>query len=1750
MQMQNLATQEILKPIGTPLDTPLNNNEPLFQKTMPLKDFEAKKKQIHDLLNSKAKELKELGLLDQLGEFVGIQTDNAKQRESQLNEIKEIATKSKTDFKDLPSALKDEYYNKAETSILNPLKTKNEIAKQDYQKDLQRKEILKKTSKELTESDKELIDNDSGFFNNALDAITGKSEVEKLKEYKEKEKAKDITKDLQKSWNLFNNLRKDKDAFSLFASEDLQLREKYQNEFKNIARNNGFDDVVYNEKQEPFVRKGDKFYKINDRFFDNFLNFLSANKFSLSGSLLGVASGAKAGKNLGALGLLGGAIVGGALGSAAGGATDAITGNAFLNREQKADEIIRHALSEGALSLVTDTLVLGAGKVIQKAINPRSLFNVGANASTGGLYGIGKHIITGNAKGAERILNQTISEEERKAIKELSQTFGGELKLTKADESQYREALAKKVGEDSKILKGYDALRDAFLLQSQAKKQEAFIQAIRSDETGNAIAFLSEAANASPIANANLKRILNKTTENLQNSLKQLDLQDYEVKSVFDNLEKGTKESYEKALDGVIGKLYDSSYKTNLRESIQDTTAFEKFLKDLREQGKFDPSANSFLNQVEKNIYNPNGVTYEQLRNARQMINAYERNVKDPSTLGYIKKLSAQFLREDIDKGIENILKQNTEAYEKLSDLNKTAISDYKNMKQALELVDSAKIRDKEITKEKAIENLMKTIQGQGEKDLSNYAILTRGLSEQDKEKLELSMLNALMEKSTKQGDNLKVFDSAAFFTKLNEFKSDVFTTPKAKQYIDIAKGFDKLFRNDATIASKINYATTKDIKSPLATSLEGALQQKITQRLVNNIVRNIPTTYIFKKLDELSGGAALKYHIQRALERSHSISDFTQSLELSAKKSKFSNATMRKIEEITNGVKSAQENITKHEKALQDAITPLKEFGKNYAEFALKPQEALEKLLQERNGQVAGAAFRDDLGGIDFVWGNDELGLKHILKRRTETYIQKGLTQEQAEQRAINVIKAIPEVLENGKAEINKRGNGVDVTYKGMLVALREAWDTEKLTNKFVITSYEVRIPNLREQAKFSHPSEIIKDGGYNFSSLNPKIDNNTEIPLTSQEKPLSILEKSQLEKEKKLESERLAQEQKERLQKIKDQEQAELNAKIREQKNATLGKSELDRQIAKSDNIPYKELENAHKTSVSLNDNEIHPLKFVIVNKSDLKPNFKNTGTQTRTAVDSKKIEEIASNFDPKLILGRGGFDDLPIILHDGQVIAGNHRTQGMLNFNTTSRKRYEEAIKENFNIDLKPDELLVRMPENELDDKEIFKLASKSNENRANSFSDTLLSAMSSYNDKLKHLPTQFESDSVENLANQVARVLEKDAKIPSQTQIENANLALLSRYATNTANNSFLEVFDNAYKHLDREQFKAFKEMFAHNSANFHNLNNDTTLKNFTLAPYLTDALNTTAKMLESGNRADNFAKLAHDIDYLVKTTDKNGLNDFIKENKDTYQSVISQLLGSSFARFLRLENPSAQFYEFLKQAKDRMIENAADIFVGTSKPISQIDVFDFIKYGIESGKSSKESRELLDLLPELEKKFNAYEKNLKEETTKHNQALKKLYEIDEKTLTKEQKEVLKVFKGELDSAIIKGRDLEDLYWLESGAKYHGAKKILRRHYGEEKLGGLNNDEILNMGEVIKNGSVLLDSFEKRPDRIRYAYEWDNNGVKLRVVVDDLENKNKIFDFYSDRNTTGAGPIQDPPAKNNVTKESLTSQGAKR
>ncbi|WP_415751862.1 DUF3519 domain-containing protein [Helicobacter pylori] len=127
----------------------------------------------------------------------------------------------------------------------------------------------------------------------------------------------------------------------------------------------------------------------------------------------------------------------------------------------------------------------------------------------------------------------------------------------------------------------------------------------------------------------------------------------------------------------------------------------------------------------------------------------------------------------------------------------------------------------------------------------------------------------------------------------------------------------------------------------------------------------------------------------------------------------------------------------------------------------------------------------------------------------------------------------------------------------------------------------------------------------------------------------------------------------------------------------------------------------------------------------------------------------------------------------------------------------------------------------------------------------------------------------------------------------------------------------------------------------------------------------------------------------------------------------------------------------------------------------------------------------------------------------------------------------------MFKGELDQTEIKGIDLNDLYILEQGSRNAGARKILRKHYGEENTGGLTNEELINMSEVIKNGSVLLESFERLKNGFRYAYEWENNGVKLRLVIDDLNNGNKIFDFHRNFKDFRDASLQPSTSKDNGT-----------
>ncbi|WRE35696.1 DUF3519 domain-containing protein [Helicobacter pylori] len=668
----------------------------------------------------------------------------------------------------------------------------------------------------------------------------------------------------------------------------------------------------------------------------------------------------------------------------------------------------------------------------------------------------------------------------------------------------------------------------------------------------------------------------------------------------------------------------------------------------------------------------------------------------------------------------------------------------------------------------------------------------------------------------------------------------------------------------------------------------------------------------------------------------------------------------------------------------LKHAITPLKEFGKNYPEFALKPKEALEKLLQDKNGQVAGAAYREDLGGIDFVWGNKDYGLEHILEKRKKQYKRLGLTNEQAKERTNELIKEIPNIIQKGLKEEDKPGYAVIILNNSKVVLSKFKGDNE-LKNHYMITSFEADDKVLRELETIATLSNDYRDGiNYSISNLN---EPNLTTNALKKQTPLSPLEQANAEKLAKLESEKLETE-KEFL-KAKEQESKRKEAlkKKLEHERGNAGNIESQTKIEVGEDIPTQTQAQIPKSRVRLNEREIYDLDYAIVKAKDLKPSFTTGGTQKRTDMNEEQIKSIAENFDPKKIFGSGGFEDLPIILHDGQVIAGNHRIQGMLNFTPKSRFAYEKAIKEYYHIDLKPDELLVRVPHNRLNNTEINNLAASSNQGRFNSESDHAIAVLSHYEAKLKELDQKLDADSIYSLKNIVAKNLNFDKA--THPNVGDSNLALLmfNMPRTKTQGIELLNRWQKEFSN-DIKSYEKVKKMFVDNAGSFHNLIHDLNFPNVSLNAYLSDILDRSFANLKNYQTTSESLKDLSEKFYKTSSLD-------MFEKSDQSTSDISEILGGAIARFARFDDPSKALFEALrsdnikKGLKEFKIADATkDMFNPDSKEFKDIDIYDFAHYLLMVNREPNENNPVLKRLIEAVKDMQKEsEKGIKEVSKK-------------------------------------------------------------------------------------------------------------------------------------------------------------------
>ncbi|MDR2081031.1 MAG: hypothetical protein LBP54_03990 [Campylobacteraceae bacterium] len=122
----------------------------------------------------------------------------------------------------------------------------------------------------------------------------------------------------------------------------------------------------------------------------------------------------------------------------------------------------------------------------------------------------------------------------------------------------------------------------------------------------------------------------------------------------------------------------------------------------------------------------------------------------------------------------------------------------------------------------------------------------------------------------------------------------------------------------------------------------------------------------------------------------------------------------------------------------------------------------------------------------------------------------------------------------------------------------------------------------------------------------------------------------------------------------------------------------------------------------------------------------------------------------------------------------------------------------------------------------------------------------------------------------------------------------------------------------------------------------------------------------------------------------------------------------------------------------------------------------------------------------------------------------------------KNAQKEKRGIYNVTFNDKEKVEIKTNDYNDFIEYSKGNRNFGAKHIIRKHLGNGKDGELTKEELLNMGEIIRNGNIADDSIHIDNGILSYAYVFEKDGVKYKVAVNERPDGKKLWSMYSDRN----------------------------
>ena len=139
-------------------------------------------------------------------------------------------------------------------------------------------------------------------------------------------------------------------------------------------------------------------------------------------------------------------------------------------------------------------------------------------------------------------------------------------------------------------------------------------------------------------------------------------------------------------------------------------------------------------------------------------------------------------------------------------------------------------------------------------------------------------------------------------------------------------------------------------------------------------------------------------------------------------------------------------ENIHTKQGENMENPTPTQAFGTNYAEFSGQGIKAFNHLSQVKNGFVAGAFYRQDIGDIDLVWGKVWQGKNGNIQGYGLSKIKKKHPEITA--------KKLNDIITNGEVTIRKN-EATQIFYNGHKVLLKQNWNGKNLKNKWIVTAY-----------------------------------------------------------------------------------------------------------------------------------------------------------------------------------------------------------------------------------------------------------------------------------------------------------------------------------------------------------------------------------------------------------------------------------------------------------------------------------------------------------------------------------------------------------------------------------------------------------------------------------------------------------------------------------------------------------------------